>query len=80
MGNHSAPTKDFYPSIGEFETETYLIDLDIGSIEYKLICGSLPTLLSEILMMASVQGIISNELMKDKIVGYFPKRHQIVIG
>ena len=72
--------KDFYPVIGEFETETYLIDLDIGSSKYKLISGSLPTLLSETLMMASVQGIVSNELMKDKIIGYFPKRHQIVIG
>ena len=72
--------KDFYPSIGEFETETYLIDLDIGSSKYKLICGSLPTLLSETLMMASVQGILSNELMKNKIIGYFPRRHQIVIG
>ncbi len=72
--------KDFYPVIGKFETETYLIDLDIGSSEYKLICGSLPTLLSETLMMASAQGIVSNELMKDKVIGYFPKRHQIVIG
>jgi len=72
--------KDFYPGIGEFKTETYLIDLDIGSSEYKLICGSLPILLSETLMMASVQGIVSNELMKDKIIGYFPKRQQIVIG
>ena len=69
--------KDFYPSIGEFETETYLIDLDIGSSEYKLICGSLPTPLSETLMMASVDGIISNEMMENCIVGYFPRRQQM---
>jgi hypothetical protein len=72
--------KDFYPSIGEFETETYLLDIDIGLSKYKLVCGSLPTLLSETLMMASVQGIVSNELMKDKTIGYFHKRDQIVIG
>jgi len=72
--------KDFYPSIGEFETETYLLDIDIGLSKYKLVCGSLPTLLSETLMMASVQGIVSNELMLDKTIGYFPKRDQIVIA
>jgi hypothetical protein len=72
--------KDFYPSIGEFETETYLLDIDIGLSKYKLVCGSLPTLLSETLMMASVQGIVSNELMLNKTIGYFPKRNQIIIG
>ena len=70
---------DFYPDIGEFKTETYLIDIDIGLSEYRLVCGSLPALLSETLMVASAQGIISNEVMKDKIVGYFPRRHKIVI-
>jgi hypothetical protein len=72
--------KDFYPGIGEFETEIYLLDIDIGLSKYKLVCGSLPTLLSETLMMASVQGIVSNEPMLDKTIGYFPKRDQIVIA
>jgi hypothetical protein len=72
--------KDFYPGIGEFETETYLLDIDIGASRYKLVSGSLPSPLSETLMMASVQGIVSNELMIEKAVGYFPKRDQIVIG
>jgi len=72
--------KDFYPSIGKFKTETYLLDIDIGLSQYKLVCGSLPTLLSETIIIASVQGIVSNELMLDKTIGYFPKRNQIIIG
>ncbi len=68
---------DFYPGFGEFETETYQLELSIGTESNKLICGSLPGLLSETLMMASAQGIIGNEIMKDQILGYFPRRKHL---
>jgi len=69
---------DFYHSIGNFETETYLLDISIGSNNHTVVCGSLPTQLTETLMMASVDGIISNEIMDNCIVGYFPRRRQMV--
>ena len=71
---------DFYPGFGEFKTETYQLELSIGTESNKLICGSLPGLLSETLMMASAQGIIGNEIMKYRVIGYFPNRKQLVFG
>ena len=71
---------DFYPGFGEFETETYQLELSIDTESNKLICGSLPGLLGETLMMASAQGIIGNEIMKDRVIGYFPDSKQLVFG
>jgi len=76
----NASVTDFYPGVGEFETETYLLDMRIGTKDHTIVCGSLPTQLNETLMMASVDGIISNEIMENCIVGYFPRRKQIVFN
>lgn len=69
---------DFYPGFGEFETETYQLALSIGPESHTLICGSLPGVLGETPMMASAQGIMGNEIMKDQIIGYFPRRELLV--
>ena len=72
--------RDFYPGFGEFETDTYLLSLSTSSVDYALVCGSLPELLEEMLTMASVEGIIGNEMIKDRIMGYFPRKNRIVLG
>jgi len=69
---------DFYHGIGNFGTETYLLDMRIAKMDHTVVCGSLPDMLSETLMMASVDGIISNEVMENSIVGYFPRRNEMV--
>ena len=70
---------DFYPGIGQFQTETYLVDVTIGTKTYKLRCGALPELLGRTLMMAGTAGIIGNEILSNRIVGYFPKSKQLVL-
>lgn len=65
---------DFYPGFGEFETDTYLVNFVMGSTDYHFQCGSLPELLGMTLLMSGTQGIIGNELFKEKTVGYFPRR------
>ena len=71
---------DFYPGIGEFQTETYMVDALLGTQQLTLRCGSLPELLGMTLMMAGSEGIIGNEVMVDRVVGYFPKQKQLVFG
>lgn len=70
---------DFYPGFGEFKTDTYLVNFVMGATHYNFQCGSLPELLDMTLMMSGTQGIIGNELFKEKTVGYFPRRGMLCL-
>ena len=69
---------DFYPGVGQFQTETYMVDISIGTKSQQLRCGSLPELLGMTLMMAGTEGIIGNEILRNSVAGYFPKQKQLV--
>jgi hypothetical protein len=69
---------DFYPGIGQFQTKTYRVNATLGNVTYELRCGSLPGLLGMTLMMAGTEGIIGNEVLRDRVVGYFPRRKKLV--
>ena len=71
--------KDFYPGFGEFETETHNVGLTISTASFVLRCGKLPDLLGLTLMMANTQGIVGNQILSDRTVGYFPKRRRLVL-
>lgn len=49
---------DFYPGIGEFQTECFNIVTTIDNIQFDVKYGYLPTLLQMTLSMAEVNGII----------------------
>ena len=70
---------DFYPGVGTFQTDTFMIDAKLGDQQLILRCGTLPELLGMTLMMAGTEGIIGNEILNDNIVGYFPKESAIVL-
>jgi hypothetical protein len=70
---------DFFPGIGQFQTETNWVDVELGNSHYKLRCGSLPGLLGMTLMMAGVEGIIGNAILHDRVAGYFPRRQKLVL-
>lgn len=72
--------KDFYPGVGQFETDTAIVDLQLGNLGYKLKCGSLPEMLNMTLLMTQINGIIGNEIMSDAIVGYFPKDCKLIFS
>jgi len=76
----SGVVTDFYPGFGEFETETYMVDTQIGAMQHKLLYGSLPDLLGMTLMMAGTEGIIGNRVLDNRIVGYFPKHKKLVFA
>jgi hypothetical protein len=70
---------DFYPGLGQFEVDTYVVPVSLGSATFTLRCGTLPGLLGATLMMAGTQGIIGNEILNNRTVGYFPRRRTMVL-
>jgi hypothetical protein len=74
----SGQTMDFYPGIGQFTTETHIVDLQIGEHMFSFRSGRLPELLGLTLMMAGTQGILGNAFLIDRKVGYFPRRKIIL--
>lgn len=71
--------EDFYPGIGPFRVETHRVDMAVGGIQISLRTGALPGALGTALMMARTTGIISNAALEDRVVGYFPRRGQLVL-
>ncbi len=60
--------KDFYPGLGEFETDVYEIPLELGNERFTLRCGVLPELLETTLRVTGNKGIIGTELYQKFIV------------
>ncbi|MFO7724289.1 MAG: hypothetical protein R6V45_01965, partial [Oceanipulchritudo sp.] len=72
--------EDFYPGFGTFKTETHRALMVIGGETITLRTGRLPALLGTTLMMAGTQGIVGLELFRNRVIGYFPRRAQVVLG
>ena len=71
--------EDFYPGFGEFRSATHTVELELGLAVYQLRCGTLPGLLGMTLMMAGVEGIVGNEILRGRGCGYFPRRGTLEI-
>lgn len=65
---------DFFPGFGEFQTDTHLIQVELGGYAFPLRCGTLPGLLGMTLSLAGTAGIIGSQVVADRLVGYFPRR------
>lgn len=65
---------DFYPGAGQFQIDTHEVPISLGDMVLVLRCGSLPSLPGSMLMMAGTQGIVGNQAVTDRIVGFFPRR------
>jgi len=72
--------EDFYPGIGQFSTETHRVPIKLGSTDFNLCCGKLPPLLGLTLMMAETEGIIGNEIMRERRVVYLPRRKRLFLS
>lgn len=71
---------DFYPLTGDFQTDTRRVELDLAGSRHAIRCGVLPDELRGMLRWCGAEGIVSNEVMHDRRVGYFPRRNAIVLG
>lgn len=70
---------DFFPGVGTFEVQTHKVNCNLAGIENSILFGSLPGILGMTLMMADVTGIIGNEIMQKRRIGYFPKSSKLVL-
>ena len=75
----SGVVSDFYPGVGQFETDTFMVPFALGEEAFSLRCGQLPDLLDMTLQMASVKGIVGNAILRDRTVGYFPRRRMMAL-
>jgi len=60
--------EDFHPSIGRFETPTYRIHTSVGGLDFLVLYGNLPSTLSPLLSMQSIDGIIGCDLFMSFVV------------
>jgi hypothetical protein len=60
--------KDFYPGIGEFETQVYEIPFMLGNWSFQLRCGLLPELLEKALLLTGASGIIGTDFYQKFLV------------
>lgn len=76
----SEPYDDFFPGVGAFTTDTCLVEAEIAHERMQLRCGELPGLLGLTLSLAGVSGIVGNEVMLRRPVGFFPRSGWLVFG
>jgi hypothetical protein len=60
--------EDFHPSIGRFETPTYRIHTSVGGLDLLVLYGNLPSTLSSLLSMQSIDGIIGFDLFMSFVI------------
>ena len=70
---------DFYPGVGQFQTDTHEVPVSLDGVAFTLRCGTLPGLLGMTLMMADTEGIVGNAILANRTVGYFPRRRMMVL-
>ena len=71
--------KDFHPGFGTFESPSNFFNIELFGVRHRLQFGRLPDLMGMALGMTKCDGILSNELMRDRITGYFPRRKELVL-
>jgi len=70
---------DFYPGVGQFQTDTHDVPVSLGGVAFTLRCGTLPGLLGMTLRMAGTKGIVGNAILSNRSVGYFPRRRTMIL-
>jgi hypothetical protein len=72
-------SEDFHPGFGEFECESYFFNIELFGVRHNLQFGQLPEMMGMALGMTGCEGIIGNEIMRNRITGYFPRRKELVL-
>ncbi|CAF2101754.1 unnamed protein product [Rotaria magnacalcarata] len=63
VGNSIGEVDDFHPSIGDFKTKVYKIDVTINGKVESLTFGSLPSSIRYLLQLGRTEGVIGTELL-----------------
>jgi hypothetical protein len=70
---------DFYPGFGQFQTDTYQVPISLSDCDLTLRCGRLSGLLAATFTMADTSGIIGNQILENRVTGYFPRRNLLCL-
>ena len=70
---------DFYPGLGEFNTNAYDIPVMLATETVPLRVGNLPQSLKMTLMMADTGGILGTAIFRTHKVTYAPRRNTMTI-
>jgi hypothetical protein len=62
--------KDFFYSVGEFETLIYKLPVKIGGIDLVLRCGEMPNVMEKTVLVTGKRGILGTEIF-DRYTGCF---------
>ena len=76
----AGPVTDFYPGIGQFQVETHGVVVTIGGAAFTIRCGKVPAVMAPVLRQTRTNGIIGNQLFQNRVVGFFPRKRQVVAG
>ena len=71
--------EDFFPMVGAFRTQTKQIKIGLNGLSPTLRCGKLPGMMGMSLSMANVSGILGNEVMRNRVTAFYPRRRQLVL-
>lgn len=71
--------EDFFPMVGAFRTQTKHIKVGLNGLSHTLRCGKLPGMMGMALSMANVSGILGNEVMRNRVTAFYPRRDQLVL-
>ena len=70
---------DFYPGYGRFQTEIHEVTIRLGPAEFRLRGGCLPEGLGAVLTMTGTSAIVGNQALRERQIGFFPRRGQMVL-
>jgi hypothetical protein len=71
--------EDFFPMVGAFRSQTKHIRVGLNGLSHTLRCGKLPGMMGMALSMANVSGILGNEVMRQRVTAFYPRREQLVL-
>jgi hypothetical protein len=72
--------RDFFPVVGEYTVDTYRVPVTLGesNLQVQLKAAVPPKLLR--LVLSTCGGLVGSELFVGRQVGFFPLRHELVVG
>ena len=71
--------KDFFPLVGEFETDVYEAEIELAGLRFRARFGLLPTLLQQSMAALGAQWVIGSELLRQCPVLLDLQHHRIML-
>jgi hypothetical protein len=71
--------KDFFPMVGEFETDVYEAEIELAGLRFSARFGLLPTLLQQSMAALGGQWVIGSELLRQFPVLLDLQHHRIML-